>query len=409
MVNPASGDLAESDTLFSVPDIGFPLQFSLNYDARYAQNWTFEQTLNHENNPGDPIYAGPFGWGYTSESNANVVNYSDQYSTVTLPDGAAVNFNEGSTCLSLPGESVKTAPSSLEPFCAADRVNAEFGEYNNYGDYLLYEQGGKEIVTYNAIGQIIAEGSSEVPDDILFFPGTGVTGNGCTSVPSGTSGCTVVYDALGRAYTIPFAGDGIASEVQGPNGQAWTLGYDTNANLTSVSDPNNDKWKYGYDTTQPQPYMHDLNSLTDPDNNTTSIVYTPSGTNGGVVSSVTDGTTLNTTTYSGWNVASQSGGESYTTTVVHPDGQTDAYQYTAYQLGMTTTTANNGDSTYTEHTVYINNGTDTNPNETITDPANNSTTYSFDEVGDMNRTGNFGGSNPRREDRADAYQQAVPT
>jgi hypothetical protein len=33
--------------------------------------------------------------------------------------------------------------------------------------------------------------------------------------------------------------------------------------------------------------------------------------------------------------------------------------------------------------------------------------YSEDEV--LNRTGNFGGSNPRREDRADAYQQAVPT
>jgi hypothetical protein len=168
MVNTGTGDLAENYTLFSIPDPGFNLQFTLSYDAQWTQLYTYDELLLH--NAGDATTPGPFGWGWRIESNSNVQpdpNYSGGY-LVSLPGGAVEEFYLQSVCPSTGGTSVKTAPDSEYNYCTADRVDAEFGNYDAYGAYQLYEHGGRQVATYNASGQLLYEGNDEDQQAIYY-------------------------------------------------------------------------------------------------------------------------------------------------------------------------------------------------------------------------------------------------
>jgi RHS repeat-associated protein len=298
-----------------------------------------------------------------------------------LPDGAAVDFDETASCQA--NDSVKTVPGSAATFCAADRVDASFGEFNNYATYKVDEQGGQKVVTYDFFGRVTDEGTLQDPDSISFLYSQLPNENGCPD-PSGTYGCTVAIDQLNRYYAIAYSAFGIAIEVQDPYQRAWTFGYNSSVDLASITDPNSHPWQFGYDTSNSQYQLaNDMTSLTDPDNNTTHITYTPGGTNGGLAASVTDAVGTHTTTFTGWNVYEQDNGEQYETVETHPDGQTVSYIYSGYVLQQAVTTANNGDANYTETTEYENLGTPAAPVQTVIDPAGHSTTDTTDGVGNV--------------------------
>jgi hypothetical protein len=304
MVNPATGDLSESDTLFSDSDPAFNLQFKLTYDSYDAQLATYYSSTS----------SGYYGFGWRTDGTFSQ-DYSDSgYPFVVLPTGGEAGFYQSSALPCAGGSINDTAPGSQSGvyFCAEPRVNAEYGEMNNYNSSWIYINGGRQIVLYNYFGQVSIEG-----DSANMTPTTGLgtidygynkalNYDGCTG-PSNTSYCTVVNDQLGRYYDVAFYDNTTtnvvtALQVQDPTGQVWQLQVNSAGDLSKITDPNNDSWGFGYNSLAGSPDANDLNSLTDPDNNTTKIAYTPAGMNGGMVASITDGTGNNTTKYNGWNV-----------------------------------------------------------------------------------------------------------
>ena len=179
-----------------------------------------------------------------------------------------------------------------------------------------------------------------------------------------------------------------------PTGAVWQFGINGQGQLSNVYDPNNHAWQFSYDNANGAPDQNDLNGIEDPNGNTTTLTYTPAGTNGGFVSSVTD-PLGNETSYSGYDTYSEDNGETYAVTQdtygnVGPY-PIDTYQITSNMLQDMTVAASNGDPQYTATTEYVYNGTDTNPQEIVTDPMGNATTYDTDEVGNvLEETNSYG-------------------
>ena len=111
-INPATGDFSTSNTLFSVPDLGQPLEFTLSYSSDLAQT----QQQNNQS------YAGAFGWGWGSNYGLFESNSSGTV-TISEPNGAQNQFTLPGTQDSCPVGDYEdpqkyTLALSTQPYCA---------------------------------------------------------------------------------------------------------------------------------------------------------------------------------------------------------------------------------------------------------------------------------------------------
>jgi RHS repeat-associated protein len=318
LVNTATGDVNESYTLFSAPSLGNDFYNRLSYDSQYAINYA---STHNGSNP----YAGPYGWGWISNNNSDVVDItggSNAGVTVTEATGAQVQFYQEVTtgCGSGPSPCCPQTPAYLVPvpyatitpvYCAEPDVNADFVEYDNYGDYTLYQDGGLSNSTFNYYGQLTDQGTSVFAALIQLTFGVAI-GSQCLQNALGqVSTCDVTTDALtSRFYSTGFSLDGLAVQTEDPAGHIWTYGYSgpingvTNGNneLISITDPNGNSWGFGYDNTAPTGYQYGLTGITDPDGYTTTLTYShsdsPTEETEGLVTEVADAMSpANATTY----------------------------------------------------------------------------------------------------------------
>lgn len=182
--------------------------------------------------------------------------------------------------------------------------------------------------------------------------------------------------------------------AQDPTGGQWPLDVSAVGQLTDIYTPitpnGSPEWAFNYTYGSAAPDQSDLSGVRDPNGNWTTLGYTPAGTNGGYVSSVTD-PYGNQTTYSGYNSYEEQNGYQYQVTQTNPTGQVIKYTVSQNMLQDETVGNTSNDSRYTADTQYIYNGTDTSPQEIITDPQGNSTTYNTDAVGNvLQKTDSYG-------------------
>jgi RHS repeat-associated protein len=296
LVNKATGDVNQSYTLFSAPSLGNGFKWRLNYDSQYAINYATYDAIGG--------YPGPLGWGWTSNSNTDVINVGTapnplQYEAqVTEPSGAQVDFTQptNGVCPTNPDQQLATAPNSAQQYCAFGRVDAQFGTSASYGSYLLNQHGGKQNSTYNFYGELVNEGiPGSTSNSQILTSHYGVAVTGSTGVcPAYNNGqvtyCDTVVDTTGRAISTGFSPFGQAVYTQDPASHLWLYHYGSTNDLTSISDPNNNVWSFNYDSTAAWPYSYGLTGVRDPDGHQTTIAYDHSTTDGnqGLVSTVTD-------------------------------------------------------------------------------------------------------------------------
>jgi RHS repeat-associated protein len=404
MVNPATGDLTESYSLFSTPAIGSPLGLTLSYDSLEAQAYT--TLINTGGNPSTPTNIGDvYGYGWVAQTGAKFWVQSSggvSWDAVVLPDGAVEDFfvNNNANPNTCPaGMQNDTYPGSTYNYCGADRVAAKWGYFGTYGTGMLFINGGLQTVSFGVNGPILYQGNLHNEGVLFYNAGQSPNQNGCpgsfnfegTATTPGF--CTVVSDTInGQYYAVPLTSNVQVMGVQDPAGHDWYFDYSCNnaltcaPNLTSVVDPNGNKWNFTYDSGNVYAnYVHDLTGIWDPNNNETSIAYTAySSGNGGLVSSIQDAAGNAATTYSGWNVFLQTnpGSGSYATTISNPDGQTVQDQYT--NLVENATSITGSDSHWNTHSSSNISGSDPGPyTEVYTDPMSNVTTTVTDAYGNL--------------------------
>lgn len=180
---------------------------------------------------------------------------------------------------------------------------------------------------------------------------------------------------------MPVNGGGIAIDVQDPNGNDWGFNYDSNGNLILVADPLQHAWSFGYDSGAGAPDEHDLTQIGDADSNQTKIAYSPAGTNGGLVSSITDA--LGNETSYAYDGSISSTDSSYSVTATDQAEHRSVTDTYTEGMMVNETVESTLDSHYEAETTYAYNGTDTSPLEQITDPMGNVTTDTTDEVGNL--------------------------
>ena len=397
LVNPLTGDVAESYTLFTQPDPGQNFGFTLNYDSIWGQTETLYDSY---------FGTGPefYGYGWRSNLSTNVTGFggsgpsTDTEFFVAQPSGALDTFYPQATCSTLSGVSTKTAPYSSANFCTADRVDGELGAYSNYSNYIFVGHGGRQVLTYDAFGRVVAEGSLQQPTYQTISWGNVPHQNGCPATIGGQvpSVCTTVWDngnSPFRYYAVGWSGSGNTYNVMGvqdPSGASWPVTVNASGDLLGVTDPNGHSWNFTYDSGNGSPDQHDVNGIQDPNGNKTTLTYTPAGTNGGFVSSVTD-PLGNATTYQGYNASDEQNGYTYAVTQTNPTGQTITYQVSANMLQLETVGNTSSDPNYSATTEYVYNGTDQQPQEIVTDPLGQTTTINTDEVGNvLQQTNSYG-------------------
>ena len=333
-IDSLTGDFTTTNTLFGASALGSDLGLSLTYDAQLAQS---EIT--------DGASAGPFGWGWytNTEQTASVGTDSDGTPTITITQGtgAQVVFTQSpsggtsTSCVSSASDYAGDGPSALAYtagdggyFCALASVQGRVG-YDDDGDIEFDVPGANEVEYFSSTGQLTAITSLAGATSPTFV---GVTLNYAVapgSIPSGTNSsasecpvvtgvtqCTILVSGDGRDTVEGLNSSGQVVLVLDPSGTSYTLSYDASGSLTSVTDYANtsspNTWSYVYDTAAASPNSSDLVEIYDPDSgvgsspsfssgvaHSTSVVYdnTTSDADFGMATSITDGTGA-TTSYS---------------------------------------------------------------------------------------------------------------
>jgi RHS repeat-associated protein len=412
LVNTATGDVNESYTLFSAPSLSNDFYQRLSYDSQYAIMYSFDETA-YANMHGTTPFAGPYGWGWISNDNSNVLNTtggSNAEVMVTESTGAQVYFYQevGGACPTAPAGSPALVPKqygTVTPiYCAEPDVNADFAEYSNYGLYTIYQNGGLQNTSYNGYGLLQYEGTA---NNAALMTRTYNVPVGLADCPQNAShqvsSCDVDTDnATGRFDSTAFSAFGLAVYFLDPAGHMWAPGYsstiggiaNTNNELTTITDPNGHNWGFTYDSTASGGYLYGLTAISDPDAHTTSLGYDHSGTDGheGLVTSVTDAMTpANTTTYSYAQSCGTCAGASQQTTVTTlvgtqttGDQETDDYYY-LLQVSENDTT-NRPTSPYFGHTSTTSFAYNLNaltPVESTTEPNGTYVTDSTSPTGNL--------------------------
>ncbi|HEV3267260.1 MAG TPA: hypothetical protein VGZ68_02550, partial [Acidimicrobiales bacterium] len=324
-VNTLTGDYSTTNDLFgAAPSVG--LSLSLTYDAQLAQSEVAAGVTSSE-----------FGVGWSSNFDDSITPQSGSPTasvTVNQINGSQVTFNQsgsGGTDTSCPsGDSLYTYQytavvprlTSNNQWCALASVQAQLANYD-YSEFLYQTNGGQNWEWFNwngsSIGQTtLAPGRGLSSDSVTY----NVAPTGMTSTPpcpTTASHCTDIQsngdNGANPVYTVEtLNASGQVTTVYDPSGVTYSFTYDTHNNLKSVEKFANQTSPsttyYVYDTSRASPNNSDLIQIYDPDSGATSstgfssgaahsnaIVYNNSGTNTGMVSSVTDGAGA-TTTYS---------------------------------------------------------------------------------------------------------------
>ncbi len=305
-VDTMTGDFSTSLSLFSVPTVNLPLALDLTYDAQLAQS---EVTGGS---------TGEWGYGWSSTLDLSVTPQTPGDSTTTTQivvnqsDGSEIDFDKsssGTSCPSgdYPATSKYTGPyasQSDSQWCALDNVQGQLSDlYAEEAIYFL--QDDSETVDGFAwdgqfTGQYPAEaGYGEVAPSYDIPPGE----DGC---PESATDCTLYSGSGAGYYDEAFNSLGQVYEAIDPSGVTYTFTYSSHDDLTSVTEfanqTNPSTWNYVYDTGAPSPNTGDLTEIYDPDAgvstpssfdsgayHSAAVAYDNSGTDTGMVSSVTDG------------------------------------------------------------------------------------------------------------------------
>ena len=332
-VDPFVGNFAFTHSVFSIPTIGGDLGINLTYNSELAQVQyaEFNQGLTGP---------GPTGFGWELGGLPSFITQpvgGNTQTTVTQENGAQVNFDQvplNNACPSATLDGTRhTAPNSTATYCAAGRVDAQFGQTTS--GYEFYGHGGRQISLFNNGGGVTSEGNAQNPTAIRYLfnvtPGTG----GCP-VKVGVSSCTTMTDTAQRITAIGYGTPDIAG-VQDPLGRYYSFGYtllnitQVQYELTSITDPLSHTWTFGYTGGGGSSnYQFDMTSVTNPDNATRSMAYNLVGE----VASTTDATSpAHTTTYQYTNPCGPTtcSGVPLTqhTLVTYPTGEIDVDNYYA--------------------------------------------------------------------------------
>jgi len=379
-VNSATGDLTEAYTPFSVPALGGPLALTLTYDSEAAQ----------ATSSGGSYYYGPYGFGWQDDLSTNV-QAGFGYAIVTEENGSQITFYvQVNGACPLAGQQVDSLPGSVNVWCAAYRVDAQFENFSGGGGYELSEQGGKKTYTYGYNGFVQYSGNPFNIAQTFWQTNT-------TPCANGYSDCTDIEDG-GRQFQLDITSDGthaqpifLVTQVVDPMGLLYEIAYsdpdlsismNAYTDLASITDEaavDSPAWSFAYDTTNSnQTYVHDMRTLTDPDHNTTNVTYDSLGRVSQETAAVGGSTTFgyiypcqmcNTVQY----------GSQYTT-LTFPDGTEDQDSYINDVLKGTLI---GYASSYQRSWTYNYNGVDQAPAMTVVDPAGYSSTTVTDPLGNV--------------------------
>lgn len=322
-VDTLTGDFSTSLSLFSVPTLSTPLTLSLTYDAQLAQS---------EVQGGS---AGQWGYGWSSSMDLSVTPQAPCCATPTSQmvvnqgSGSEVDFemsaNNGlsTTCPSgdYPTTNKYTSGSAGEPagevwgptsdhqWCALDNVQAEFSDFEATEELLYFQDTSQDYDAFAWDGEFVGQSTptsfgAHGYIDVLYDVSPGTTSY--LKCPDSATDCTVYYSADERAFLEAFNSLGQVYEVIDPSGVSYTFTYSSSDDLESVTEYANQSspstWDYVYDTGAPTPYTSDMTEIYDPDAgvstpaaydlgayHSTSITFDNTGTDSGMVSSLTDG------------------------------------------------------------------------------------------------------------------------
>ncbi|MBV9661610.1 MAG: hypothetical protein JO337_10685, partial [Acidimicrobiales bacterium] len=175
-VDPMTGDFSSQLRLFDIPALGGNLDMTLTYDTQRADNSTS---------------GGTFGYGWQSVFSTSIsasggtvlVNEQNGAQIVYSPPVAGSPPQPADGCISGDYQDIQkyTIPGSVNPYCAANRVDAQLGYFPNTNSYQLRPKGGRGLYVFSSIyGVIQSEGDGYSLSSFGFnvAGGTGVCPSG---------------------------------------------------------------------------------------------------------------------------------------------------------------------------------------------------------------------------------------
>lgn len=216
-VNPANGNLVLQETDLSIPGRGIPVSLTRTYNSRNSEA------------------AGMFGYGWTSNLEARIINAGNGPITFVDGDGTPHIFGQDSD----------------------GNYYAYGGIYltlvkNGDGTYTITQTDGSKV-NFNVSGKIVS-----IVD---------TNGNTTSLTYNGSGKLTTVTDASGRATSLAYGTNGYVASVTDPANRTASYDYDTNGNLTKVTDFSAKAHSFAYDSS------HNLTSTTDPNGTNTTLQY----------------------------------------------------------------------------------------------------------------------------------------
>src|SRR5581483_7552314 len=288
-VNAANGDLSVDTSLFDINGVGLPLQIDQDYDSQGAV--------------GTSMHAGATGAGWA----------------------LSPSFDQPQLVL-------KAAYPGVLQLVSDSGTNAVFTNGNIYGQWTTSPPGLNATAgaTSSSTYQITFNQSHQTwnfssVSSVLFHLTSIVDRNGNTisyAYSPTTNQLTSITDTEGRVVTIGYNASNLVASVTDSTGRQVSYTY-TSGQLTSAT-YGGLTTAYGYDTNG------NLNEITDPAGNITTMAYN-SAEQVTSVTRVTNNATLagNTTTYS-YAPGSTSNPNSGVTTVTDPNGHATKYAYDSW-------------------------------------------------------------------------------
>ena len=282
-VDPMMGDFTTSQNLFSVGAVGGDLSMDLTYDSGRAAQ---------QRSTSSPGY---FGYGWTSTMSGSV---SASGGSVVLNDvnGAQTEFNEDTSADGCPLGDYQdlqkyTVPGSAFAYCAANRVDAQFGYFPSDSAYQLNVAGGQEVdiysTTFGTLSWVGNDGTTAGNDttsvtDLNYYYNATPGGPNCPGV--GEASCFIETDEADTSRHViaeVSSVGGVVSTVIDPAGRTYTMSYtDGYFDLNGIVAPapttgtGTVATGFTYDTGATNAnYKSDLKTITDPNGNATHVAY----------------------------------------------------------------------------------------------------------------------------------------
>ncbi|MHB8290291.1 MAG: RHS repeat-associated core domain-containing protein [Acidimicrobiales bacterium] len=319
-VNCESGDLWQTRTDVTVPELGFNFALTRTYNSNAAT------TL------------GAFGYGWSSSATMSLAVTPTKSAMVTEADGSTVTFYTSTT-------SIFVAPKGT----MATLTRASTGGY-------VFTVRKDMTYTFNAYGRLISESNHD--GDSLIFTYKALK-NGTTVT---TGRLAKITDPFGRTIVFSYNATSLVNSITNPLGGVTTYQYHTR-NLTSVTDPEGRSTKYGYSST------HRMVTETSPTGGITTTTYNASGK---VVEQTSPSGTIRWS-YVGTNATAGS------TTITGPTGSVTKETFTHGQMIARTKAYGTPDAATWKYTYTAT----TFGQTSVTDPRGGVTKTTYNTTGDV--------------------------